>query len=333
MRRTYPNLAPLLESFFIDYLMTQKRVSNETISSYRDTFRLLLRFAQRETGKRPSALELEDLDATFICAFLNQLEQERRNSPRTRNHRLAAIRSFYRYASFREPLRSGHIQRVLAIPSKRYQKRMIDFLTVPEIDAILQAIDTRSRLGRRNYALLSLALHTGLRVSELTRLRCGDFTPGPGACILCRGKGRKERRMPVGDSIAKTITEWLREAGCEPSRPLFPNRQAGELSRDGVHHILSKYVVVASKACPSLTEKRVTPHVLRHTTAVHLLQAGVSLPVIALWLGHESPETTQVYLDCDMAHKEKILEKTIGLDGVQRVFKPDDELMSFLEGL
>lgn len=313
--------------------MTQKRVSNETVSSYRDTFRLLLQYAQREIGKSPSALGLEDLDATFICAFLNQLEQERRNSPRTRNHRLAAIRSFYRYASFREPLRSGHIQRVLAIPSKRYQKRVIDFLTVPEVDAILTAIDTGSRLGRRDYALLSLALHTGLRVSELIRLRCDDFTPGPGASIPCRGKGRKERRMPVGDSIENTITEWLKESSREPSRPLFPNRQGGELSRDGVHHILDKYAVIAKKACLSLTKKRVTPHVLRHTTAVHLLQAGVSLPVIALWLGHESPETTQVYLDCDMAHKQKILEKTIGLDGDKQVFKPDDELMSFLQRL
>jgi site-specific recombinase XerD len=332
MKRTSPNLAPLIEGFFIDYLMTQKRVSNETISSYRDTFRLILRYAQREIGKSPSALGLEDLDATFICAFLNQLEQERRNSPRTRNYRLAAIRSFYRYAAFREPQRSGHIQRVLSIPSKRYQKRMIDFLTVPEVDAILQAIDRKSRLGRRDYALLSLALHTGLRVSELIHLRRDDFTPGPGASILCHGKGRKERRMPVGE-IEKTITEWLKEAGRESSQPLFPNRQGKELSRDGVHHILNKYVEIAKQICPSLTKKRVTPHVLRHTTAVHLLQAGVSLPVIALWLGHESPETTQVYLDCDMAHKQKILEKTIGLDGDQQVFRPDDELMSFLQRL
>ena len=333
MRKVSGNLASLLERFFVHHLINQKRVSSETVSAYRDTFRLLLKYAERELGKAPSQLDLDNLDAPFICAFLNHLEQERRNRPQSRNYRLAAIRSFFRYTSFMEPQWSNHIQRVLAIPSKRCQKRQVDFLTVSEIDSILDVIDKSSKLGRRDYALLTLAVHTGLRVSELIHLRRDDVSLGIGAHVRCQGKGRKERRIPIGKGLEKTIGQWLGESGNDLLAPLFANRRGEALSRDGVNHILNKYVAIARQNCPSLAKKRISPHVIRHTTAVNLLQSGVGLPMIALWLGHESSETTQVYLDCDLAYKQKILEKTIDMGGNPETFKPDDQLIAFLQGL
>lgn len=333
MTDTFPSLAPLVEGFFIERLMTQRQVSNQTILAYRDTFRLLLRYAQQELNKAPSMLGLGDLSATFLCAFLNHLEQNRHNSARTRNHRLAAIRSFFRYAAFRVPQLSAHIQCVLAIPSKRWKKPLISFLTLDEVDALLGVIDKGSWIGRRDYALLSLAVHTGLRVSELISLRCEDVSLDPVASVRCRGKGRKERCTPVGKTLRKTLEQWLRERGGNSSDSLFPNRCGGSFSRDGVQYLLRKYVAIAQKTCPSIANKRVTPHVLRHTTAVHLLQAGVDLSAIALWLGHESPESTQVYIDLDLKHKQRILEKTIAIDCKPLLFHPDDGLLAFLQGL
>ena len=333
MIRTSSNLAPLLEGFFVEWLMTQKQVSKETVSAYRDTFRLLLRYAHKVIKKMPSKLELNDLDAPFICAFLNYLEQVRKNSPRTRNHRLAAIRSFYSYVSFQQPQHSGLIQRVLAIPCKRWQKRLIDFLSVAEVDAILGVIDTSCWMGRRDYALFTLALHTGFRVSELINLHCDDISLDKGPYVRCHGKGRKERSVPLGMSVLKTIQGWLRERNGKSYEVLFPNRQGEQLSRDGIQYLLRKYVAIAAQNCPSLKKKRVTPHVLRHTTAVHLLHSGVDLSVIALWLGHESPETTQVYIDSDLEQKKKILEKTMALNTTAIAFRPDDDLMAFLQGL
>lgn len=333
MKTSSSNLASILESFFIERLMTQKRVSKETIFSYRDTFRLLLRYAQRELGKKPSKLLLNDLDAPLICKFLNYLEEERHNTPRTRNHRLAVIRSFFSYASFQEPQLSAHIQRVLAIPTKRYQRREIDFLTVDEVDAILDAIDRSSWLGRRNHALISLAIHTGLRVSELINLCCNDVTLGGGAYIHCTGKGRKDRSMPLGKTVSAIIEHWLGEGCDKPSDPLFSTRQGNKLSRDTVAYILSKYVSLAGQRCLSLLKKRVSPHVLRHTAAVHLLQSGVDLSVIALWLGHESLESTQAYMNSDLTQKIKVLEKTLPISAKPVTFKPDDDLMEFLKAL
>jgi len=333
MTGTFPKLPPLVEGFFIERLMSQRQVSNQTVSAYRDTFRLLLRYAQRKLGKAPSMLGLADLNASFVCAFLNHLERERNNTARTRNQRLAAIRAFFSYAAYRVPQLSGHIQQVLAIPTKRWQKPLINFLTLGEVDAILGAIDRDSWTGRRDHALLSLAVHTGLRVSELIRLRCDDVSLSPGAFVRCHGKGRKERCIPMRKALAKIIEQWLRERSGEPSGPLFPNRQGSELSRDGIQYILSKYVAIAQKSCPSLSKKRITPHVLRHTTAVHLLQAGVDLTAIALWLGHESPESTQAYIDSDLAHKRRILGKTIAINAKPLIFHPGDELMRFLQAL
>lgn len=323
----------LLERFFVQRLMGQKRVSPETVAAYRDTFRLLLSFAQSELSKSPSALTLEDLDAPFVCRFLDHLEEERHNSPRTRNHRLAAIRSFFRYAALEEPALADHIHRVLAIPSKRWTRPGIDFLTVAEAEAILGGIDTSSWCGRRDFAMLSLALHTGLRASELTSLRYQDVAPGPGAHIRCHGKGRKERAIPLGKETARSVAEWLRERAADPAQALFPNRRGGRLSRDGVAYILHKHVANAQKRCPSLRRKRVSPHVLRHTTAVHLLQAGADLSLIALWLGHESVASAQAYIDSDLEYKRRILGKTIRIRPRSLAFRPDDELMAFLQSL
>lgn len=326
-------LAPLLESFFLDRLITQKGVSTETVSAYRDTFRLLFKYAREKLSKAPSDLDIDDIDASFVCDFLNHLEQDRCNSPRTRNHRLAAIRSFFRYASYREPQLSGHIQCVLAIPSKRWQKKLIDFLSVDEVDAILNAIDRNSWAGLRDYALFSLAVQTGLRVSELISLRCDDIFLGTTAYVRCHGKGRKDRCVPISKNIIIVLKEWLREYGQDPSAPLFPSRRGEKISRDGVQYILNKHVTIAQHNCPSLMRKRVSPHVLRHTTAVHLLQSGVTLPVIALWLGHESLESTQIYADSDLEYKREILEKTRAIKTKPLTFYPDDQLMAFLQKL
>jgi site-specific recombinase XerD len=333
MKNSPSTLASILEGFFIERLMNQKRVSIETVLSYRDTFRLLLKYAQRELGKTPSKLLLEDLDTSLICKFLNHLEEERHNTPRTRNHRLAAIRSFFNYASFQEPQLSSHIQRVLAIPTKRYHKREIDFLTVDEVDAILDAIDRSSWIGRRDHALISLAIHTGMRVSELINLCCSDVTLGGSAYVHCTGKGRKDRSMPLGKTVSEVIEHWLGERAAKPSVPLFPTRQGNKLSRDTVEYILSKYASLAGQRCPSLLKKHVRPHVLRHTAAVHLLQSGVDLSVIALWLGHESLESTQAYMSSDLTQKIKILEKTLPISAKPVTFKPDDKLIEFLKGL
>ncbi len=334
MKNSSSTLAPIMEGFFIERLMNQKRVSKETILACRDTFRLLLKYAQCELGKTPSKLQLEDLDVSLICKFLNHLEEKRHNTPRTRNHRLAAIRSFFHYTSFQEPQLSAHIQRVLAIPTKRYRKREIDFLTVDEVDAILDAIGRSSWIGRGDHALISLAVHTGLRVSELINPCCSNVTLGEGAYVHCTGKGRKDCSMPLGRTVSVIIEHWLGEWSPKPpSVQLFPTRKENKLNRDTVGYILGKYVFVAGQRCSSLLKKRVSPHVLRHTAAVYLLQSGVDLSVIALWLGHESLESTQAYMNSDLTQKIKIFEKTLPISAKPVTFKPDDNLIEFLKAL
>jgi integrase/recombinase XerD len=276
--------------------LRQRDVSVNTITSYRDTFRLLFTFAQTRLRKAPSSLELKDLEAPFISAFLADLETKRGASVRTRNLRLTAIRSFFRFVSFEEPAHSALIQRVLAIPSKRHDKRQVHFLTRPEIEAILAAPNRTSWLGRRDHALLLLAVQTGLRVSELIGLDRDALHLGAGAHVRVIGKGRKERCTPLTKNARCALQAWLKEPVRRGASALFPNVHGGPLSADSVQSLLAKYVRVASERCPSLKSKRVSPHVLRHTAAMELLQAGVDCSVIALWLGHESLETTQVYL-------------------------------------
>jgi integrase/recombinase XerD len=333
MKHAMTNLPRLLEAFFLDRLIQQRRVSPYTVASYRDTFRLLLRFAERRLKKAPSALRLADLDAPLVGAFLHHVETERRNSARSRNVRLAAIRSFFRYAALQEPEHAGLIQRVLAMPNKRFERRPVDFLARPEIDALLGAPDRRTRAGRRDHALLLVAIETGLRCSELAGLRIESLVLGRGAYLRCHGKGRKERCTPLRKSTVAVLRGWLRERAGAPSDPIFPNARGGRLSPDGLEYIVAKHAAAARQCCSSLERKRVTPHVLRHTAAMELLKSGVDRAVIALWLGHESVETTQMYLDADLALKEKALARTAPPKARARRYRPGDRLLDFLKSL
>ncbi len=331
--KTTANLPVLLQSFFTDRLMGQRRASPHTIASYRDTFRLLFCFAQHHLKKPPSALSLEDLNAPFIGAFLDDLEKTRGNVAKSRNLRLTALRSFFRYASFQEPGQSNHIQRVLAIPSKRQDRRLIDFLTRPEIDALLSAPDKETWAGRRDYALLLLAIQTGLRISELIGLRRDDVALETGAHVHCLGKGRKERCTPLTRHTRAVLQTWMKQRGGNPTDVVFPNRHGGRFSPDGVQYLVAKHVRTAQKTCPSLKRKRITPHVLRHTCAMELLQSGVDPTMIALWLGHGGLQTVQIYLDANLAIKEEIMAKTTPVPGKLKRYMPGDRLLEFLQAL
>jgi site-specific recombinase XerD len=330
---TPPSFATLLERFFTQRLMQQRQASAHTIASYRDTFKLLLEFIQRSLHKAPSSLSLEDIDAPLVTAFLNEQEQVRGVTARTRNLRLTAVHSFFRYAAFEMPSHAGHIQRVLAIPAKRYTRALVPFLSRQEVDALLAAPDQRTWSGRRDHALILLAVQTGLRLSELTGLRHEDLHAGPGAHVRVIGKGRKERCTPLSKSTRAVLAAWLREPPLAEDQPLFPNARGGRLSAHGVHYLLNKHVTAAAGTCSSLKIKRVSPHVLRHTTAMDLLQEGVDRSVIALWLGHESIETTQIYLDANLALKQEVLDKMTPPDGKPGRYRPDDKLLAFLKSL
>jgi len=328
-----PNFPALLERFFTQRLMAQRQASLHTIASYRDTFRLLLGFAQKQLHKPPSSLGLSDLDAPFIGAFLNDLEKHRGVTTRTRNVRLTAIRSFFRYAAYQEPAQSEHIQRVLAIPSKRQDRPLVGFLTRPEIDALLSAPDQSKWIGRRDHALLLLTLQTGLRLSETTSLCREDLVFSRGAHVRCQGKGRKERCTPLTTQTAAVLKAWLKGPIRGNSGVLFPNTHGGRLSSDAVQYLVTKHTAVARQRCPTLKHKRISPHVLRHSAAMELLQAGVDPSVIALWLGHESVATTQMYLDAHLALKEAALAKTTPLKGKVGRFRAGDQLLQFLSTL
>lgn len=330
---TDSNLAPLLERFFTQRLMQQRQVSPHTISSYRDTFRLFLKFTQQRLHKAPSQLKFEEIDAPLIVAFLDHLEHQRKISVRSRNLRLTAIHSFFRYAAFEAPTHSAQIQRVLAIPSKRFTRTLINFLSRPEVDALLAAPDQHTWFGQRDHAFLLMAVQTGLRLSEMTGLKREDVILDTGAHVRVIGKGRKERCTPLAKATVAVLKTWMREPQRGNAQVLFPNARGGCLSADGVHYLLVRHCAVASKACPSLKNKRVTVHVLRHTMAMDMLQAGVDRSVIALWLGHESVETTQIYLDATLAMKEEALAKTTPFNECQNRYHPEDKLLEFLNGL
>jgi site-specific recombinase XerD len=328
-----PTFAGLLQSFFTERLMGQRNASPHTIASYRDTFRLLLAFVQDRLRKPPTTVALEDLDAPFLGRFLDHLETDRGNIPRSRNLRLAAIHSFFKYVALHEPSQGALAQRVLAIPCKRHKTKPIDFLTRPEIDALLAVPDQGTWMGRRDRTLLLVAAQTGLRASELIGLRCQDVTFGPGAHVQCTGKGRKQRRTPLRKDAVAALRAWLRERDGQPADVLFPNAHGQRLSHDGLAYILAKHVATARQQCASLVNKRVTPHVLRHSLAMELLQAGVDRSVIALWLGHETLETVQVYLHANPELKEQALAKTKPFNGRPGRYRPDDQLLAFLKGL
>jgi integrase/recombinase XerD len=327
------DLPSLLQSFFTDRLLRQLQASPRTIEGYRDCFRLLLHFAKERLGRMPSKLRVEDLDAPFIGLFLDHLESTRKNSARTRNARLGAIHSFFRYVALEEPAHALHCQRVLAMPNKRHEKHPIEFLNREEIDALLAVPNPSTWMGRRDRTLLLVAVQTGLRVSELIGLNCQDVVLGTGAHVRCLGKGRKQRCTPLRPETTKMLDSWLRERHGLPDNPVFPSIRGGRLSRDAIERLITKYTHLAAQACPSLKGKRVSPHVCRHSAAMDLLQHGVDRSVIALWLGHESVETTQVYLHADMRLKEKALSRTEPLGVKPRRYRPDDKLLAFLESL
>lgn len=326
-------LAPLLEAFFTERLRRQTCASPNTVAAYRDAFRLLLHFAQERLGTPAAALTLRALDASLIGAFLDHLETQRRNGPRTRNARLAAIRSFFHFVAPQEPAHAASIHRVLAIPQKRFARRVVNFLTRPELTALLAVPDQTRWMGRRDHLLLLLAVETGLRVSELVHLRVGDVILGASSYLRCQGKGRKERMTPLSRRTAARLRRWLHERTAGATDPLFPARHGGALSRDAVARLLTKHRRAAAATCPALHSKPVSPHVLRHTTAVNLLQAGVDRAVIALILGHESVETTQMYLDADLATKERALALTAPVGVPAGRFRPSDALLAFLQAL
>jgi site-specific recombinase XerD len=327
-------LPALIERFFTQRLIHQRGVSLHTVASYRDTFRLLFRFAQKTLHKAPSSLELTDLEAPFIIAFLDDLEASRAATTNTRNLRLTAIRAFFRCVAFEEPAYSAQIQRILAIPGKLCEKREVHFLSRAEIEAILATPDRTNWLGRRDYTLLLLAVQTGLRLSELTGLDRDAVTLGAGAHVFCTGKGRKERRTPLTNHARVALKAWLNEPFRRNTTALFPNIHGGRLSPDAVQFLLAKYVKSARERCPSLKQKRITPHILRHTAAMELLQAGVDISVIALWLGHESIQTTQIYLHAHIALKIAALAKLKSLEPQRTArFEPRDKLLAFLDAL
>jgi integrase/recombinase XerD len=327
------NLAALLQAFFTDRLLAQRHASPHTVAGYRDCFRLLLRFAAQRFHKEPSKLALEDLDAPFVGAFLGHLETDRHNGARTRNVRLAAIHSFFRYVALSEPAHALHCQRVLAIPSKRHERAPVVYLDQDEIEALIAAPDLSTRIGRRDRALLLVAAQTGLRVSEVRALQWGDVELGDGAHVRCLGKGRKQRCTPLRRDSVAALRAWLRETGGAPGSPVFPSTRGSVLSRDAVERIVANHTETASRRCPSLERKNVTPHTLRHSAAMSLLQHGVDRSVIALWLGHESIETTQMYLHADVRMKERALARTDPFTTKPGRFRPRDELLAFLEGL
>ena len=326
-------LPTYLQCFFTDRLATQLKASPNTVASYRDTFRLLLRYAAGRLRRPPTELHVADIDAELVGLFLADIESTRGNSARSRNARLSAIRSFFKYIAVNEPQLLHHCQRILAMPPKRHEKRAIDYLSRAEIEALIAAPDLSTWHGRRDRALLALALQTGLRVSELIGLSCSDIVLSAGAHVRCMGKGRKERATPIRKDSVKMLRGWLAERSGADADPVFVSNRNQRLSRDAIEQIVRKHVQSASAGCPSLRKKRVTPHVLRHSAAMQLLQNGVDRTVIALWLGHESVETTQMYIHADIQLKEKAMARTRPIKAPPGRYRPGDKLLAFLEAL
>lgn len=327
------SLAPTLEAYFTDRLIRQRRASPHTIASYRDTFRLLFAYIQQTTGTPPSRLQITDLDAATIGAFLQHLEHERGDSARTRNIRLAAIHSFFQYCALRHPEHAALIQRVLAIPRKRAEKRTVTFLTPVETQALLDAPDRSTWAGGRDHALLLTAVQTGMRISELLGLTRADTQLATGAHVRTIGKGRKERVAPLTKQTVAVLRAWLRETSDQPGSPLFPSRDGGTLTRDAIERRLAQHVKTAQQTCMSLRSKRVTMHTMRHTAAMNLLAAGVDTSTIALWLGHEQERTTHIYLHADLELKQRILDRITPPEGRPSRYRAPDTLLAFLEGL
>jgi integrase/recombinase XerD len=328
-----PSLAALLQAYFYQHLIAQRDVSRATVASYRDTFRLLLGYVREQTRRKPTELTLAEIDVSLVTGFLTHLERDRGNCARSRNARFAAIRSFLNFAAMRCPAALPSIRRVLAIPMKRFDRPVLGFLTREEIAALLTAPDRSSWSGRRDHAMLTTFYNTGARVSEITRLCAADVTAQGSPCVRIHGKGRKERVVPLWPSTARVLGAWVRAAKLASDAPLFPNRHGQRMSRSGVEERLAGALIAAASTCPSLNGRRVSPHTLRHTTAMHLLQSGVDLTVIALWLGHESPNTTHAYMEADLTMKKRALDRLQEPHARRTRVKPSDALLAFLDGL
>lgn len=331
--KTQANFASFLTRFFTQRLIQQSNVSPHTIASYRDSFRLLLQFADKRLKKTPSKLSIEDLDAPLIHDFLKHLEKDRGVTTRSRNLRLTAIRSFFKFISYELPEHSAQIQRILAIPTKRCTHAQVNYLKRHEVEALLASPDRKTWSGRRDHAWILLAIQTGVRVSELTGLTRQGVSLETGAHIHVLGKGRKERCTPLTQEAVSVLKAWMKEIASSDEQVVFPNQHNGRFSSDGIQYLLKKHLIIACQNCPSLQDKRVSPHVLRHTCAMELLQAGIDTSVIALWLGHESVETTQIYLQADLAMKEKVMSKMQPHGEYPVRYKPDDGLLAFLKSL
>jgi integrase/recombinase XerD len=326
-------IAATMQAFFTERLIGQRRASPHTIASYRDTLRLLLGFTAARTGTPPCRLDIAELDAPLIAAFLDHIEHQRGNCIRTRNARLAAIHSLFGFAALRHPEHAADIARVLAIPAKRGDQTIVTFLTDDEASVLLAAPDRATRTGRRDHAWILLAIQTGLRASEITSLTCKDVHLGTAAYVACHGKGRKDRITPLTPGTVTTLRAWLAERAGRPDDPLFDTIRGGPMSHDALQQRLTLHAATAGPSCPALTSKNVTPHVLRHSAAMALLRAGVDITVIALWLGHESVTTTQIYLQADMALKQRALDRTTPPASIPGRYKPGDQLLAFLEAL
>jgi integrase/recombinase XerD len=328
-----PAFAVLLQDYFCQRLIAQRDASPATVASYRDTFRLLLQYARDRIRKKPTEFALVDIDAPFVLGFLAHLERDRGNCPRTRNARFAAIRSFLQFASFKCPASLPSIQRVLAIPMKRFDRRVLGFLTREEITAIIAAPDCTTWAGRRDHAMLATFYNTGARVSEIADACVADLSADRRRCLRVHGKGRKERVVPLWPSTCRLLSSWLRETKSTSDAPIFPARGGGRISRSGIEDRLAAAVTSAVRQCPTLRGRRISPHTLRHTTAMHLLQSGVDVTVIALWLGHESPSTTHMYIEADLAMKKRALDKLAEPRSRATRLAPSDALLAFLDGL
>ena len=327
------SLAPTLQAFFTDRLAAQRHASGRTVAAYRDSIRLLIGFVCSQTGKQPSQLDFADLDGPMIGSFLTYLEQQRGNTVRTRNARLAAIHSLFRYAALHHPEHAASIQRVLAIPPKRFDRALVCYLTKTEAEALLAAPDRATWIGRRDHALLCVAVQTGLRVAELTGLRVTDAILTHGPHVRAFGKGRKERCIPLTVTTTTTLSAWLDERSGTPDEPVFPSRRGSPLSTDAVEALVAKYAAAAATRCPSLTEKTITPHVLRHTCAMFLRESGTDIATIALWLGHADIRSSQPYLHADLALKERALARSDLPDTIPGRYRPTDKLLAFLDSL
>jgi integrase/recombinase XerD len=328
-----PAFATLVQDYFCQRLIAQRDASQATVASYRDTFRLLLGYARDRTRKKPTELVLADIDAPLVLAFLAHLERDRGNSPRTRNARFAAIRSFLQFAALKCPASLPSIQRVLAIPMKRFDRRVLGFLTREEVTAIIDAPDCTTWTGRRDHAMLATFYNTGARVSEIADARVADLSTDRRRCLRVHGKGRKERVVPLWRSTCRLLSAWLHETRSSSDAPLFAARGGGRISRSGIEDRLASAVTTAVSSCPTLRGRRISPHTLRHTTAMHLLQSGGDVTVIALWLGHESPATTHMYIEADLAMKKRALDKLADPHSRSKRLVPSDALLAFLDGL